>query len=296
MRHQEDNPKYWQQWLQQRGVTESVAHHINEIYRALRFAQERMWTFAYAGAIGGAAIGALVATLFARQATGRGPGSLRIVLMVLGAALAASLIWWCVYWLMHRSRLRSLVPQLTGHELQGEDPYVDRVIEAVADGLARSQYRPRDEKVEMNQLTQATIVTGLREAPTSELERNLLERLVGSAFVPTQDGSIFVFKPGQPCRRCDARTRTGPLRLLNVPSHWAVENGYTRLKELPSRGKHLLAVPQRAQELTEFLGRPSAATDRPMFFGPKAEVVLCEKCGKEAIRLGVLQERLGPQR
>jgi hypothetical protein len=87
MRHQEDSPKYWQQWLRDRGVADTVAQHINEIYRALRDAQERMWTFAYAGAIGGAGVGALVALL----SPGRGTGWIRLTLVILGAALAASL-------------------------------------------------------------------------------------------------------------------------------------------------------------------------------------------------------------
>jgi len=291
MRHQEDSPKYWLQWLQDRGVTGAVAQHINEIYRALRGAHERMWTFAYAGAVGGAAMGAVIALL----SPGRGTGWIRLTLVILGAALAASLAWWGAYWLMRRSALRSLAPLLTGHELQGEDPYVDRVVKTVAEGLATSQYRPRDEQLEMSQLTQATIVTGLREAPTSELERNLLERLVGSAFVPTVDGSIFVFKLGPACSRCDARTRTGPLRLLNVPGHWATENGYQRLKDLPSRGQHLAVVPSRTQDLSQFLGKSAATAGGPMFFGPKAEVLLCESCAKQAIKLGVLQDRDRPQ-
>jgi hypothetical protein len=287
MRHQEDSPKYWQHWLRDRGVADAVAQHINEIYRALRGAHERMWTFAYAGAIGGAAIGARVAVF----SPGRGTGWIRLTLVMLGAALAASLAWWVSYWLMRRSALRSLAPLLTGHELQGEDPYVDRVVNTVAERLATSQYRPRDEKAEMNQLTQATIVTGLREAPTSELERSLLERLVGSAFVPTLDGGIFIFKLGPPCTRCKARTRTGSLRLLQVPGHWAAANGYQRLNDLPARGQHLRVVPQKTQELTLFLGNTGATAERPMFFGPKADVLLCETCGKEAIRRGLLQSR-----
>jgi len=168
---------------------------------------------------------------------------------------------------------------------------VEQVIGSLAEGLARSQFRPRDERSEMEQLTQATIVTGLREAPTSELERNLLERLVGSAFVPTADGSIFVFKLGPPCARCAARTRTGPLRLLNIPSHWAAQIGYERLRELPTRGRHLQVVPQRIRELARFLDHASPSTDLPMLFGPQAQVLLCEGCGTEAVRDGVLQER-----
>ena len=291
MKHQEENPRYWRQWLQERGVTEAVTRHIGEVYRALRGAHQRMWTFAYAGAIGGATVGTLVAALFFWRATGRGPGSLHIALVALGAAVVASLAWWGVYWLMHRSRLRSMRSLLTGREPQGDDRYVEGVIEAVAEGLARSQYRPRDETSEISQLTRATIVTGLREAPISELERNLLERLAGSAFVPTLDGSVFVFKLGPSCTRCKAQTRTGSLRLLQVPGHWATANGYQRLKDLPSRGQHLRVVPQRVRELTEFIGSPDASEKRPVFFGPKADVLLCETCGKEAIRRGLLQDR-----
>jgi hypothetical protein len=291
MKHHEESPRYWRQWLQEQGVTEAVTRHIGEVYRALRGAHQRMWTFAYAGAIGGATVGTLVAALFSWRATGRGPGSPHIALVTLGAAFAASLAWWGVYWLLQRPRLRSLRSLLTGREAQGEDRYVESVIEAVADGLARSQYPPRDETSEISQLTRATIVTGLREAPISELERSLLERLAGSAFVPTLDGSVFVFKLGPSCTRCKAQTRTGSLRLLQVPGHWATANGYQRLKDLPSRGQHLRVVPQRARELTEFVGSPDASEKRPMFFGPKADVLLCETCGKEAIRRGLLQDR-----
>jgi len=295
MRHKEDSPKYWQQWLQQRGVTEAVARHINQMYRTLRIAEERMWVFAGAGATGGAIVGALVATAFGLEVTGPRPGTLRMVATVLGAALVAAALWWGVAWLMRRSPLQARAAWLTGFSLQGDEQYVDRVLQCVAEGLAGSAYRPRDEKLEIDQLTQATIAAGLREAPTSELERNLLERLAGSAFVATMDGSIFVFKPGQPCRRCGARTRTGPLRLLNVPAHWAAEIGYQRLKDLPSRGRHLQVVPQHAHEVGEFLGPAPAGTDEPPFYGPKAAAFLCEKCGKDGIRLGVLRERQGEQ-
>jgi len=109
--------------------------------------------------------------------------------------------------------------------------------------------------------------------------------------VPTLDGSVFVFKLGPSCTRCKAQTRTGSLRLLQVPGHWATANGYQRLKDLPPRGQHLRVVPQRTRELTEFIGSPDASEKRPMFFGPKAEVLLCETCGKEAIRRGLLQDR-----
>jgi hypothetical protein len=291
MKQQEENPRYWRQWLQEQGVTEAVTRHIGEVSRALRGAHGRMWTFAYAGTISGAAVGALVAALLFWRATGRGPGSLQIAFVALGAVVSASLVWWGVYWLLHRSRLRSMRALLTGREPQGDDRYVEVIIEAVAAGLARSQYRPRDETSEISQLTRATIVTGLREAPVSELERSLLERLAGSAFVPTLDGSIFVFKLGPSCTRCKAQTRTGSLRLLQVPGHWATANGYQRVKDLPARGQHLRVVPQRVRELTDFVGHPDASEKRPMFFGPKADVLLCETCGKEAIRRGLLQDR-----
>jgi hypothetical protein len=291
MKHQEEDPRYWRQWLQERGVTESVTGHIGEVYRALRGAHQRMWRFALAGAVGGATVGTLVAVLFFRQATGHGAGSLRVALMALGAAAGASLAWWGVHWLMHRSWLRSVLSLLTGRVLQGDDRYVEGVIEAVAKGLATSQYLPRDDTSEISQMTRATIVTGLREAPISELERSLLERLAGSAFVPTLDGAVFVFKLGPSCTRCKATTRTGSLRLLQVPGHWAAANGYQRLKDLPARGQHLRVVPQRTLELTQFIGSPDASEGRPAFFGPKAEVLLCETCGKEAIRRGLLQNR-----
>jgi len=80
-----------------------------------------------------------------------------------------------------------------------------------------------------------------------------------------------------------------------VPGHWATENGYQRLKDLPSRGQHLAVVPSRTQDLPQFLGKSAATAGGPMFFGPKAEVLLCESCAKQAIKLGVLQDRDRPQ-
>jgi hypothetical protein len=135
MQHQEENPRYWRQWLQERGVTDAVTRHIGEVYRALRGAHQRLWTFAYVGAIGGATVGVLVAALFFWRSTGRGPGSPYIALVALGAAVGASLVWWGVYWLMHRSRLRSMRALLTGREPQGDDRYVEGILEAVADVL-----------------------------------------------------------------------------------------------------------------------------------------------------------------
>lgn len=293
MRHQEDSPAYWRRWLREQGLTLAVERHVNEFYRNLRDALERMWTFAYVGGVIGALVGAAGTLAYLRLVAGRSLPWLHVVLAVLGAAVAASLLWWVAYWLMRRPGLHSRAAALSGEELQAEDVYIERVLETVADGLAKSEFRPRDEKFDMDELTKSTVVTGLREAPTTELERHLLERLVGSAYVPTADGSIFVFRPGEPCSRCAVRTRTGPLRLLNVPAHWAAENGYQRLKELPSRGRHLLVVPQRAQDVPEFLGKSSAERGGPMFFGPNAEVLLCERCGKEALNRGVLQDPVG---
>jgi hypothetical protein len=287
MLHQQDSPKYWQRWLRDSAVTDSVARQINEIYRALRGAHERMWAVAYGGAVGGAVIAVLVAV----PILGYRAGWLRVALVALVSASTVSVSLWAVYWLMRRLRMRSVASLLTGHELQGEDTYLERVITAIADGLARSNYRPRDEQVEMDQLTQATIVTGLREAPTSELERTLLERLVGSSYVSTADGSVFVFKLGPNCKRCQARTRTGPLRLLNVPGHWAAENGYQRLRDLPTCSQYLRTVPTREQDLTQFLGKSAGQAEPTMYFGPRTEVVLCEACAKEARKLGVLEER-----
>jgi hypothetical protein len=181
---------------------------------------------------------------------------------------------------------------LTGSEALDEDPIVERIMTAVAEGLAGSNLRPRDDQVGLEELTQATIVTGLREAPTSELERHLLERLVGSSFVPTADGSVFVFRLGPNCTRCEARTRTGPLRLLNVPGYWAAENGFQRFRELPTRSQHLRAVPRREQDLARFLAKSPADIGPTSFFGPGTEIALCERCAKEALELGVLQERV----
>jgi hypothetical protein len=291
MRHQEQNPKYWRQWLQQQGVTEAVSQRAGEFYRALRDAHRRMWAFAYVGAAAGAILSVFIAAKFLRQASGHESGPMRFALVVVGAALGASLACWGVHWLMHRTRLRKMLPLLTGKELQGDDHYVEGVIQSVAEGLARSQFGSVEDASEISQLTRATIVTGLREAPVSELERSLLERLVGSAFVPTFDGGIFVCKVGPSCTRCKAPTRTGPLRLLQVPGHWAAANGYQRLKDLPARGLHLRVVPARLEQLTQFLGDAAASAERPMFFGPKADVLLCETCAKEATRRGLLENR-----
>jgi hypothetical protein len=290
MQHQEDRPKYWNQWLRDRGVAEAVEQLTNQQYRALRGAHERMWTYAYAGTVAGALLGVLASLLYVRWATGRTLSWPSVALAFVGAALAGSAIWWLAYWSMHKSRRRSR-GALASQYLDGQESYARRILETVADGLARSEFRPRDERLEVDELTQATIVTGLREAPTSELERNLLERLVGSAFVPTVDGSVFVFKLGPPCMRCEARTRTGPLRLLNVPAHWAAANGYQRLKELPSRGRRLLAAPLKALELKEFLDGSLESTGRSRVLPPNAELLLCENCGKEGMRRGLIKDQ-----
>lgn len=260
-----------------------MGREVNGILRALRRAYERMWLFAYVGALAGALLAVLL--------VGAGTGTRRLGLAALGVASAVSLAWWVVRWLMRRPRLRPLASALTGSEPLDEDPIVERVITAVAGELASTNFRPRDDKAELEQLTQATIITGLREAPTSELERHLLERLVGSSFVPTADGSVFVFKLGPACSRCEARTRTGPLRLLNVPGHWATENGFQRLRELPARGRYLRVTPRREQDLARFLGKAAADVGATSFFGPGTEVALCEGCAKKALELGVLQER-----
>jgi hypothetical protein len=100
MRHQDDRPKNWQQWLRDGGVGDAVGREVNIIFRALRRAPERMWAFAY----GGALAGSLLATL----AVGARIGERRLALMALGIAMAVSLSWWIVYRLMHWARLRPL--------------------------------------------------------------------------------------------------------------------------------------------------------------------------------------------
>ena len=283
MRHQDDSPNSWRRWLRDGGDEDAVGREVNGVFRALRNARERMWVFAYGGAMAGAVPTALV--------VGARIGERHLALMALSVAIAVSLAWWIVYRLMRRPRLRPLASALTGCEQLDEDPFVERVIAAVAEGLARNSFRPRDDEAEVAQLTQATIATGLREAPASELERHLLERLVGSSFVPTADGSVFVFKLGPNCRRCGARTRYGPLRLLNVPGYWAAENGFPRLRELPGRSRYMGVVPKREQDVAEFLGKSARDIGPTLFFGPGTEVALCESCAKEALKVGVLQER-----
>lgn len=295
MKHQEDSPVYWRRWLREQGLTLAVERHVGGVYRGLRSALERMWTFAYAGAVAGAVAGVLIMVLYARLVAGVQLRWYHVLVAALGAALTASLGWWIVYWLAHRSQLRARAAALYGEALRSEDEYIGQVIETVSEGLAKLQVRPRDNKLDMDQLAQTTIFTGLRGASTSELERHLLEHLVGSAFVPTGDGAIFVFKLGPPCTRCGANTYTGPLRILNVPAHWATDNGYPRLKELPTRGRQLLVVPGRTQELADFLGPAGQVEGRQRFFGPQARLHVCERCGEEALRGGLLQERAGPR-
>lgn len=287
---QQGNPAYWRRWLREQGLTAAVERQVNEFYRSLRGALERMWTFAFAGGVAGALIGSLLAVLYLGRTSEARLPLLKVALVVIGAAAAAAVAWWVAYVLVHRTPLKGRSRLSEAGGLQHEDTYIERVLETVADGLSRSNLQPGDSRIDLGQLTQSTVVTGLREAPTAELERHLLERLVGSAFVATAGGGVFVFKPGPPCVRCDARTRTGPLRLLNVPAHWAAENGYQRLKELPARGRLLPVEPARTQDLEGFLGKSASGTSGTYFFGPRTELLLCEVCGKEAIRLGLVRD------
>jgi len=296
VRQKNDSPAYWRRWLREQGLTAAVERQVNEFYRSLRGALERMWTFAFAGGVAGCLIGSLVVILYLSGTTEARLPPLKVALAVIGAAALTALAWWVAYLLAHRTPLRARAKLLKGGELQHEDTYIERVLETVADGLARSDLRPRDAGTDLEQLTHSTLVTGLREAPTAELERHLLERLVGSAFVSTAGGGLFVFKPGPPCVRCDAKTRTGPLRLLNVPSHWAVENGYQRIKELPARGRLLPVEPSRTQDLEGFLGKSASDTSGTYFFGPRTELLLCEACGKEAVTLGLVKDPRAPHR
>jgi hypothetical protein len=293
MRRQEDRPRYWQRWLQERGVSTAVGEHVGELYRVLRNAHERTWRYARTGAVLGATLGVLASLLFFRRGTGRWPEWGDVALLEAAVVLAAVLAGWAVQRVLRRSKRLTRESRLTERELQSGEKCADRILASLADGLARSEIRPHDSQLEASQITQATIVTGLREAPTSELERNLLERLAGSSYVSTADGDTFVFKLGPPCARCGAHTRSGPLRLLNVPGHWAAANGYQRLRELPSRGMHLRPVPQRGQELADFMGKPAAPTPGMAYFGAQPPVLLCEPCGMAAVRRGVLLARDG---
>jgi len=290
---QEDSPAYWRRWLREQGLASAVERQVGEYYRSLRSAIERMWTYAYTGAVVGSVVGVLLMTVYSRLVPGAFALWYHVLVAALGAALLASAGWWIAYWLSHRMQLRGDGRRSAGG-LRSEDEYVEQVISTVAAGLAQSEFRPRDHKVDIDQLAQTTMFTGLREAPTGELERHLLERLVGSVFVPTADGSIYVFKLGPNCASCDKPTRTGPLRILNVPAHWATDNGYVRLKELPVRGRHLLAVPERLRELTEYLGPPKGGDGRPAFHGPRSQFVLCETCAKDTLRRGILQDVAAP--
>jgi hypothetical protein len=77
-----------------------------------------------------------------------------------------------------------------------------------------------------------------------------------------------------------------------VPGYWAAENGFQRFRELPTRSQHLRAVPRREQDLARFLAKSPADIGPTSFFGPGTEIALCERCAKEALELGVLQERV----
>lgn len=287
MRQPRNDPNSWREWLLESGISAEVARQFNDFYRSFRSASERPWLLALAAAVLGCTIGTVTIALVIRPRLAWGSLSL----VAFAALLATSATWWLSRELMRRLRARPLARLLTGRDLPSEDPYVGRIVDALAAGLA--EYRPRDEPVEIDQLTQATMLTGLREAPVSELERNLMERLAGSCFVTTAEGSIFLFRLGPACSRCSERTRAGALRLLNVPSHWAAENGYPRLKDLPNRGRYLRVVPQKAAELTSFLAPAAATAAPPVIFGPKAEVFLCDACARTAINSGVLVEHAG---
>ena len=291
MSNPEDSPRYWRKWLQARGISDAIERQVSQHYRSLRRSFERMWTITYAGTVTGALLGVIVSVLCARAFTAATLPWVGILLLALGAPLLASLLWWGVYLTARRRQGRSQSGLVPGQELDSGDQWVDRILETVAEGLAKSESGPRDTAVLADHLTHATILMGVREAPTGELERQLLERLAGSAFVPALDGCIFVFKPGKPCSRCQARTRTGPLRLLNVPAHWAASNGYQRLKELPHGGRSLLVATQRMPELATFLGMSGEDASRPSRMSPGAEVFLCDSCADEAIRRGLLRPR-----
>jgi hypothetical protein len=287
MRQPGNDPNSWREWLLESGISAEVARQFNDFYRAFRSASVRPWLLSLAAAVLGCAIGTATIALVIRPRLAWGS----FLLVAFAALLATSATWWLSRELMRRSRVRPMARLLTGHDLPSEDPYVGRIVDALAAGLA--EYRPPDEPVEFDQLTQATMLTGLREAPVSELERSLMERLAGSSFVTTAEGSIFLFRLGPSCSRCSERTRAGALRLLNVPSHWAAENGYPRLKDLPNRGRYLRVVPQKVAELTSFLAPTAATAGPPVIFGPKAEVFLCDACARTAINSGVLVEHAG---
>jgi hypothetical protein len=292
MQHPEKSPGYWQRWLEARGVSKSLEQQVNGFYRALRAARERAWSFAYAGAAGGAAIAALVIALMATRAGVEIPSWPSLALVVLPAIFGALLLVWILRRTLRLPGLRSLESRLAGDPLQGEEELLPPLIESLAAALAQSELRSRDEQVEFEQLKSATIVMGLHQASVSELEQQLLERSVGNAFVPMVDGATCIFKLGSPCARCNARTRTGPLRVLNVAPYRASELGYRRFTALPKRGRPLRVVPPRRQELEEFLGKPIASPDPTGLIGPEAELFLCDACGKEATRLGLLKAGL----
>ena len=108
------------------------------------------------------------------------------------------------------------------------------------------------------------------------------------------DGATCILKLGPPCARCNTRTRTGPLRVLNVPPYRASELGYRRLTALPKRGRPLGLVPSRRQELEEFLGKPIASPAPAGLIEPDAELFVCDSCGKTATQLGLLRAGSAP--
>ena len=289
MQHPEDSPGYWQSWLEARGVSSSLEEQVNGFYRALRAARERRWTFAYAGAAGGAAVTAMGGSWLVTRTSAEPLSWGSAALLMLASVAGALLLVWVLRRMLRLPGLRSIDSQLAGHPLQGEEDFLHPLIESLATALASSELRSREERVEFEQLKSATIVMGLHQASVSELEQQLLERSVGNAFVPMVDGATCIFKLGSPCARCNARTRTGPLRVLNVPPYRASELGYRRFTALPKRGRPLRVVPARRQELEEFLGKPIASPDPAGLIGPDAELFLCDSCGKTATQLGLLK-------
>lgn len=289
MQHPEDSPRYWQNWLEARGVSNSLEEQVNGFYRTLRAARERRWTFAYVGAAGGAAVAAVGGWWLATRTAARPLSWGSAALLVLAAVVGALILVWVLRKALQLPGLRSLATRLAGTPLQGEEDFLHPLIESLGTALAESELRSREERVEFEQLKSATIVMGLHQASVSELEQQLLERSVGNAFVPMVDGATCIFKLGSPCARCNARTRTGPLRVLNVAPYRASELGYRRLTALPKRGRPLRLVPSRRQELEEFLGKPIASPAPAGLIEPDAELFLCDSCGKTATQLGLLR-------
>jgi membrane protein implicated in regulation of membrane protease activity len=286
------SPRHWQRWLDDTGVGEAIDQHLGQYFREARRASEQRPWFVLAGGVLGALLGVAAAAVFVRAALHVAWRWPTILLVALLASVVVALLWWLAQrFVVPATRIAGRSPndvsQLATERQTG------RVLELVAEGLAKSDLGESQARVEADQLTQATIMMGLREAPVAELERQLLERLGGSAFVPTAEGTLFVFRLGPTCARCDTKTRTGPLRLLNLPAHWASANDYQRLKVLPPRGRQLPVVLDRSRELGEFLDSTRLEESRPRFFAPKTEIFLCQRCSTEAVRLGLLRAREG---